>query len=201
MSSKRERIFLVVTVMVLGLFALDSFLLTPLGRATARLRAERETLEGDLLSSQNKLHKRMMLSRSWNVWIGSTLRKDPSEAERQILNAVRSWSRDAGINPASIQPERPTQRGDLREIRFQTSASGPFVSLVRFLCYMEGSEIPVRIQRLELRPSKGISTDQLSMELRFSTLYLAGDKGKAEQFPAQGASGKDGASAKEGEDS
>ena len=201
MSSKRERIFLVGTVLVLGLFALDSFVLTPLGRATARLRAERETLEGDLLSSQNKLHKRKALSRNWSVWTGSTLLKDPSAAEKQILNAVRSWSRDAGINPASIQPERPTQRGNVREVRFQTSASGPFASLVRFLCYMEASEIPVRIQRVQLSPSKGTSADQLSMELRFSTLYLAGDKGKPEQFPAPGASGKDGASAKGGEDS
>jgi hypothetical protein len=201
MSSKRERVFLVVTVTVLGLFGLDSFVLTPLGRATSRLRAERETLEGDLLSSQNKLHKRKTLSRTWSVWIGSTLRKDPSEAERQILNAVRSWSRDAGITPASIQPERPTQRGDLREIRFQTSASGPFAALVRFLCYMEASEIPVRIQRLELRPAKGTSTEQLTLDLRFSTLYVAAERGKAEQLPARGTSGRDGSPAKEEKES
>lgn len=200
MSSKRERIILTVTVIVLALFVLDSFVMTPLGRATARLQGERESLEGELLSHQNKLRKRKTLSRTWNVWVGSTLLKDPSGAEKQILNAIRSWSRDAGINLASIQPERPTQRGYLREIRFQTSASGPFASLVRFLCYMEAAEIPVRMQRLELRPSKGASTEQLTLDLRFSTLYLAGDKGKAEQAPAAGPPGKDGDDGKEGKD-
>ena len=191
MSSVRERTFLLVTAGLLLVLGLDSLVLTPLGNATSRLREEREKLEGDLLSSQSKLQKRRSLSQRWNRWLGSTLRKDPSEAERQILNAVRQWAKDAGVNLASIQPERPSQKGEVREIRFGASSTGPFGSLVRFLCSLETADIPVRIQRLELRPAKG-AADQLALDLRFSTLYVVPEKGKTEQPPAAEASKTEG---------
>ncbi len=176
MASQRERFLVAITALVLGAFALDSFILTPLVRAASELRQEQEALEAQLLANQNTMRKRKKSARQWSTWVRSGLKRDPSDAEAQILNAVHTWSGEAGIMLISFQPERPAQKGELREIRFHATANGSYDSLIRFLYSVEQSGIPVRVQRLELRPVKGDDRHRMVMDLRFSTLYVTTDR-------------------------
>ena len=178
MSTKRERIILAITAPVLIVFALDSWILTPLMEKTAHLRAQEEKLQTKLRSNQTTLQKRRSLAGHWSGWVRGGLKQNPSEAESQILNAVRAWARDTGVNLVSIQPERPSQKGELREIRFQASVNGAYGSLVRFLYLLEtADDIPVRAQRLDLHPVRGGNAERLVLDLRFSTLYLVPELG------------------------
>lgn len=179
MATRRERIIVVLTGIVILIFVVDRFVLTPLTVATAELRRQEESLQAELLANHNKLRKRRQLARDWRMWERDGLREDPSAAESQILDAVRSWARDAGIRMASIQPERPSQKGELREIRFQASASGRWGSLVRFLYLLETAKVPVHTQRLELRPVKANDPENLALNLRFSTLYRVAPEGES----------------------
>ena len=186
-SSRRERIILTVTLILVGLYALDSWVLTPLMARNAELGRQLERLEADLLANQNKIRKRRALARKWSDWVKSSLKQEASETESQILNAVRSWAHDAGIKLVSIQPERPSQKGELREIRFQASANGSYASLVRFLYLLESTDVPVRTQNVELRPVRGADSDsdRLVLSLRFSTLYRVPERREAQPRSAR----------------
>jgi len=175
MSTSRELLFLVITVALLVLLGLDRFFLTPMVEKTTELKQEREQLEAEVLSNLNKLNKRKKLARTWSNWIKTSLQTDPSQAESKVLNAVDYWSREARIDLASIEPERPNQKGTLREIRFQASASGSFGSLIRFLYFLETADFPLRTQRVELKPVKTKDSERLTMNLQFSTIYLASE--------------------------
>ena len=101
-----------------------------------------------------------------------SLKRDPGEAESQILHALRDWSEQTDLNLSSIRPERSTERTDVPEITFHISGSGSMNSISRFVWCLETAEIPIKVKVLSLGSRKeGI--DDLSLQLRFSTLYLA----------------------------
>jgi Tfp pilus assembly protein PilO len=185
-SSRRERIVLVVAVIVIGAYGLDALVLSPIVDKTTELRRQQEHMEARLLANLNTLRKRQGLARAWRSWLAGGLSRDPSEAESRVLGAVRSWVRDAGITLVSIQPDRPYQKGEVREIRFQASAVGAYESLIRFVYLVETAELPVRIQRFEVRPLKGTRSDQMVLELRFSTVYVTGPPAGARRDPEGG---------------
>jgi len=172
-ASKRERLLLLTALGVIGLYLIDTFVLTPLGDAQAELRSEQETLEAKLLANLKKLKLRRELAPRWRSWAGTTLLGDPSKAENQVLSAVRSWSHETGVEITSLQPGRPAQRGKLREIRFLASTTGSYEGLIRFLYRFRTATIPVRIHRLDLRSQRGRSSERLVLDFHFSTLYRA----------------------------
>ena len=100
------------------------------------------------------------------------LKRDPTEAESQVLHALRDWSEQTGVNLSALRPERSTEKTDLREITFHTTGSGSMNSIARFIWCLQTAELPIKVKMLRLGSRKeGI--DDLSLELRFSTLYLA----------------------------
>jgi len=104
--------------------------------------------------------------------IAGGLKRDPAEAESQILQAVGDWARDAGLKMSSVKPERMPDKRSLQEISFQAAGTGPMNAVARFLWRLETSKVPIRIKELQLGSRKE-GTDDLTLQLRLSTLYQA----------------------------
>ena len=100
-----------------------------------------------------------------------SLKRDPAEAESQILHALGNWSEQTGLNLSALRPERSTEKTDMPEITFHISGSGSMDSISQFVWCLETAEIPIKVKVLNLGSRKE-GTDDLSLQLRFSTLYL-----------------------------
>ena len=170
--TKRERVIMVLTLAAVSILVLDRYALTPLLDGYSALAARKERLQADMKRADSLLARRQQVDQRWRQMLTGSLKGDPGEAESQILHALRDWSEETGLNLTALRPERSTEKTNLREITFHTSGSGSMNSISRFMWYLETAEIPIKVKVLRLGSRKeGI--DDLSLQLRFSTLYLA----------------------------
>ena len=111
------------------------------------------------------------MEQEWKEMLEAGLKRDVSEAESQVLHAVRNWSQESGLALSSVKPQRIAQEGDLQEITFQAAGTGSMRSVARFLWQLETAPLPLKVKELQLGSRKE-GADDLSLQLRISALYL-----------------------------
>lgn len=168
--SKRERYILIVTVCVVGVLALDYFVYTPLTDAREQLMVQHDKLSRELGDMKKTMSASLKADKRWKEYAAAGLSNDPSATESRFLGAISSWSRDAGLPLLSIRPERTIVNQGVHELSFHATADGSMRSISRFLYRLETSEVPVRIQELQIS-SRTDGTDDLSMQIRLSTIW------------------------------
>jgi hypothetical protein len=170
--SKRERFIIAAAVIVVALLVLDRYVVSPLLECCDRAAALKESKLADIQRGQDLLARNREIGPKWREMIAGGLKRDPAEAESQILHAVGDWARDAGLKMSSVKPERMPDKRSLQEISFQAAGTGPMNAVARFLWRLETSKVPIRIKELQLGSRKE-GTDDLTLQLRLSTLYQA----------------------------
>jgi hypothetical protein len=176
--SKRERLIAVVTIAVLMIFALDRFILTPILDARDKVLSEKTQLIKEMTKASEIFKQKNRVSKQWNDMVSGGLNSDVSVTESQILNAIQVWTQEYGLTLSSIKPERQRGEGEMKEIVFNMACSGNMNSLGRFLFQVENSLLPVRITEFQLG-SRSEDGRDMSLQLKLSALYLAGDSGQA----------------------
>jgi len=179
--SKRERYMVTLASAALALFAFDRYALSPFLTSRARQKAEKQSMLDEKQLAETLLKRRDMMASKWNDMIAGGLKTDATAAESQVFHAMREWSQEARLAFSSIKPERSTEGGDLREIEFQAAGTGSMRAVAQFLWRIETASFPLRIKELQIG-SRREGTDDLSLQLRLSTIYLAD-----EEPPAAGA--------------
>jgi hypothetical protein len=167
--NRREKWLAIATTVVIALFIADRFVVTPAFDAMDELDRQEQQLTAGLQHASRVFKQRRASNDRWEYMTAKGLSADPAECERQILDAVRQWSRDARLDLISLQPERSTSEGSPREIGFQASARGSMRAVTEFLFAARQSTLPLRIERMHLSASD--SGDVMSFDLRLSTLY------------------------------
>ena len=72
-----------------------------------------------------------------------------------------------------MQPQHQRrQERELGEIGFQVTALGPMRSAAGFLWELQASDLPLKIEQLQLASARA-GEDQISLQLRVSTIYVA----------------------------
>ena len=186
--SKRERFIGIATAAVVGVLALDRLAVTPLLAQRAQLELDR----ANRVFSTSRL-----ASRKWKELSGTSLKTDASEAESQILNSVREWAQDAGIALSSIKPERAEKEKDWDKITFRATGTGSMNQVARFLWRLRTATMPVRITDLQIGSRKE-GTDDLSLQLGISTIFLPPDANKPGGGSSTGGGGGSNAAAGRG---
>lgn len=169
--SRRERYILILTGLVLGLLIGDRYVLTPLLDHCAELAAERDKLQAQVNRAEGVLARAEQVAPAWKKRSEAGLKADPAGAESQILHAVRDWAAEAGLDLALLKPDRSADKTPLPAIAFQATANGSMNAVARFVWRLEHAEIPLRVTELQLGSRKE-GTDNLSVQLRLSTVYL-----------------------------
>jgi Tfp pilus assembly protein PilO len=176
--SKRERIILIATLVVLGALALDWFALTPLLERIDEVETQRNLLLNRMTKAETVLNRRRVLAPRWRRMVAGSLKNDPGEAESQVLHAIGAWAERAGLNLTSVRPDRSAEETPLPEIDFRAAGTGSMSAVSRFLHGMQTGDIPVRVKNLQLSSRKE-GTDSLSLQVTFSTLYVPPDPASA----------------------
>jgi hypothetical protein len=170
--SKRERLIVTATLAVVALLALDRYVVSPLMECCDREAALKESRLAEIQRGRDLLDRKREITPKWREMIASGLKRDPAEAESQILHAVGDWAKDAGLKLSSMKPERLPDKRSLQEISFRAAGTGSMSAVSRFLWRLEASKVPIRVKELQLGSRKE-GTDDLTLQLRLSTLYQA----------------------------
>lgn len=190
--TKREKIVLGATIIALCVLVLDVYVLTPLMAQRSAVQADQARLLGKLTQARSLLKRRRLLGRKWRGMLTDGMKRDPAEAESQLLRALRRWSSEARVRLSSLRPERSMEESPLPEITVHAAGTGSMAAASRLLWRIETAKIPVKVRMLQLGSRKD-GTDDLSLHLRVSTLYSppgpASPKQAAKRrVPARGAS-------------
>lgn len=172
--SKRERYVVVATLISLTILLFDRVILGQIQQRRAAREMERRRILGELERARVTFARKKQLMQRWQQMLDAGMRFGPAQAESHILHAIRNWSQESGLSLSSLRPERAAQKGDLREITFQASATGRLNAVVGFLSRLESSPIPIKVVELQLGTRKE-GTDDLSLQLRISALSQAAE--------------------------
>jgi hypothetical protein len=76
--------------------------------------------------------------------------------------------------PSIDKPDRGEREKDFAKMTFRASATGTMSQIGNFLWRMNTSAVPVRVGEMTLTTHKE-GTDDLTLQLSISTIYLAAD--------------------------
>jgi len=169
--SKRERIIVAILGVVLGALVLDWWVVTPVLNRSDEVQARKAVLLSEMTQAENLLQRRRLIGPRWRQMLAEGMKRDPAEAESQVLHALGDWAADAGVDLISLKPERLTEDTLLPEIEFRAAGTGSMAAVSRFLWRLETAEIPLKVKSLQIGSLKE-GRDDLSLQLQISTLYV-----------------------------
>ena len=169
--SQRERIIVLVTLLVVGALVGDRLVLAPITNGLGELRAERQKSLAQVAKAKNLLQEKQQRERKKACLRRFPQRRGGGKPRRQGAGQVVR-RRPAGT---FVRQARPGGRGDkgLKEILFVIAGKGSLDAVAWFLYQVETSELPIKVKHLQLG-STSESGDNMSLELRLSTLYRGG---------------------------
>jgi hypothetical protein len=171
--SKRERLILIATLLVIMIFALDRFILTPVLDARGEILNQKQELIREMEKASTLFEQKSRVSQKWDEMVNGGLNSDVSSTESIVLNALRSWAQNYGLTLSSIKPEREKgQDGIMQEILFNVACSGNMSSVGQFLWQIENTTLPLRITEFQLG-SREEDGKEMSLQMKLSALYLA----------------------------
>ena len=180
--SKREQLIVIAAVAVISLLVLDRYILTPFLDSWELVRTEKQRLVQELDAASSLFDRRRRLQKRWTEMRDSRLQTNPAVAESQVLRALYDWSQQNGLRLSSLTPEHGKEETELRQIQFQLSGNGPMRSVAGFLWDVETSSVPLKVTELQLSSARE-GADRVTVQLRVSTLYVAGPKGSKKAEP------------------
>lgn len=172
--SKRESILAWGVGSVALLLAVDLLIVEPYFAQRAKLAELRAKNEDEIVAAKKLRRQESALKAKWAERRSQGLAGDPSDAERQVLGALKDWAGETGVVIASVKPEYIESKKELREITVQASASGSNEAMVKFLFKLQTARFPARITEMQL--GSRADSEDLALQLRISTLYLTPEK-------------------------
>ena len=172
--SKRERNVGIFTGIAIAILVINYAVIDPLIAAKDDLDKKVVQANSDLARKVATLKRSKEDAPRWNEITRSGLLREASPAESQILGAVSSWAREAGLNPPpSMRTDRTEKEGKyFYKITIHATGNGNMSQIARFLWHFETSTIPVRINDLTIGSRKD-GQDDLSLSMTLATIYLA----------------------------
>jgi hypothetical protein len=185
--SKRERYVAIGTISVVALMGIYYVLISPLLERKAKLDADIADRKLQLARAQRLMDDSKRMGPVLAQRVAGPLKKNASEAESQMLKNIGDWARDARMSAPSIdKPDRTEKEKDFTKMTFRASGAGSMNQVGNFLWRLHTSTIPVRVTDLTIATHKE-GSDDLTIQLGISTIFLASDMDKAAKPPAAAA--------------
>jgi Tfp pilus assembly protein PilO len=170
--SRREQGLALVVLGVLVILLADRYVLTPLLARQELVATQRGQVLAETGHAQGLMRECRQSAPKWNSMLSNGLKQDPAEAEGQLLHALRDWAKEAGFVLASVKPDRPESKEQLKEIQIQATGNGSMESVAKFLWKMQSTPFPLKVLEFQLG-SRTDGANDLALQVRISTLYWA----------------------------
>ena len=167
-SAKRERLLIIGVAVVVGLFVLDRYIVTPFFNASTAQSERHAALLAEHDQTSNTIRQQGAADRRWRKMDIAT---DAPSAQGAALRALQGFAQKSGLNLDSLKPMRQRDRDALRPLELLAGGTGTMEQVMHFCKLVEHAEIPLRIENfsLALREENGVL---LRLDLRVSTLYF-----------------------------
>jgi len=167
----RQRLLLIITGIVVGIWAGNRLVLAPLGKMWDA-RAERIVkLRKQLVNGEQLLQREASVRDRWQQMKTNALPSSVSQAEGKMLGAFDRWSRDSQISVTSVKPQWKRNADDYASLECRVDASGSLSAITRFLFEIEQDPLGMKVDVVELS-SRDTTGAQLSLGLQVSGLIL-----------------------------
>ena len=166
----REKTIAIVLGAVVGLYALDSYLLSPyLDRLTKAdsLIAEHNQEVSDFETTKRR---RVNAAKDWRKVATDSVKTDASAAESQLLGRVRECAQRAQLSLTSQKAEKTEKEKGYDRILLKASGQGTMQQIGRFLYEIQNANIPIRVNDIEVSSRKE-GVDDLALTITLATLY------------------------------
>jgi hypothetical protein len=171
--SKRERMIILTTIVVVGALVGDKFIWPPIADRWGDLKNQRQQLQDQVNKANNLFQLQQQKKPIWDKLLAQGL-QSAAEAEGSVAKAIDKWSAGARLSLTSVTPNyMPGDKG-LKEIVFIVAGKGSLNAVAWFLYQAETSELPVKVKYMQIG-STSEAGDNMTLELRLSTLYVAAD--------------------------
>jgi hypothetical protein len=168
----RQQLLLLITVAVIGLFAADKLLITPV-MASWNARATRlADLKKRVNDGKRLLQRERGLRNHWLQMQTNTLPTDRSLAEQHLLKAFDRWAEDSHVTVTSITPQAKQDADEFATLECRVEAAGNLQAITRFLYDLERDPMSMKLQVLELNAHDN-DGQQFVLGLQVSGLILA----------------------------
>jgi hypothetical protein len=175
----------VVTVSAVGLLAVYYGIVSPLLDRKSDLDMKVREARLQLDRAERLIDDSHRLGPVLAQRLAGPVKKTASEAESQMLKSIGEWAHDARMTAPSIdKPDRGEREKDFAKMTFRASATGTMSQIGNFLWRMNTSSVPVRVGEMTLATHKE-GTDDLTLQLSISTIYLAADTEKSAAGPVK----------------
>ena len=171
--SKREKYIVICTVVILTVFVLDRYALSPLlaMREETRTRKQQVTAQWD--KGFGLLDRQKLMEKRWNKSSEQGISEKASDTTSRVLHELRNWSGQYGVNLSSITPDRVSSKKEenFQEITFLVSGTGNMNSIGHFLYQLEHTTLPLRLKDIQLS-SRQEAADDMSLQVRVSAIHF-----------------------------
>ncbi len=172
--SKRERSIAIAVIVVVAAVIVYQFLLVPYLKERQTVADNRAHVSEQLADAERLFKRQEGLKKVWMEIKSGGLKSSRGQAESQAQQAVLEWAKSAGVNVASLKPERDVTQNQFQVISFHVTGYGSMQSISTLLWSLETATIPVRVNDLQITPRKE-GTDDLTLQISVSTLCLPPD--------------------------
>jgi len=180
--SKREKIIVWVTAVVVGVLALDWLVVGPLLTARSEASVRVSEKQDELDRAQRTFENARRVNRRWAEMVRGQLQQDASSAESAVLNGVRDWAQASRLTLTSLKPERTEKQKDFTRITFRATGFGTMEEVAGFLFQAQTAPIAVRVTDVQISSRKE-GLDDLSINVGVATIHLNDDPSKPAVAP------------------
>ncbi|MFW6059133.1 MAG: hypothetical protein ACODAQ_03075 [Phycisphaeraceae bacterium] len=170
--SRRETLLVWIIAALVGLGALDYFVVQPMRARLAALSAEAERLESELRGARVLMDNRALIESRWQSYVEAGLEMEESAQRLRVQQHLTRWAQETGVDLATLASGGARQGEPFEEIQFVVRGSGPLQAVVEFLHELRRSPFPLRVKSCEIGDERGGEGD-LSLRLTLSTIRLA----------------------------
>lgn len=167
----RQRLLILLAAAVIGVWAADRLVLTPLLASWRERAGKIADLRKSVAQGEQLLERDRVIRERWDSMRTNTLPSTASQAEGRVLGAFDRWSQDSRVSITSIKPQWKREAEDHLLLECRVDAAGSLATLTRFLYEIERDPLALKIDGLELTSGDATGA-QLTLGLQVSGLVL-----------------------------
>ncbi len=168
----RQKFLLIAAASIVGLYLLDSFVVSPLAASWKERSETIAKLRKDIAQGRTVIEREQSTRRKWGEMRKNTLGFEVSQAEQELLGAFNKWSQDSRVTVVSTKPQwKMGQSEDYSLLECRVDAVGSLSTVARFLYEVEHSPMALKIESAELS-TRDNNGDQIALGLMVSGLRL-----------------------------
>ncbi len=172
-NKSRETWLKIIVASVVGLFVLDSMVLSPAIAGWKKQSERLAVLQQKVERGRQLVEREKSIRGRWEEMQRTDLNDESSTAENDVFKSLNRWARESRINFTSLTPQwRAHEDGGYDTFECRATATGDQASLGRLLYEIETDALPAHVEDCEIaaRDTKG---GLLTMSLRFSFVRIA----------------------------